>query len=592
MIGPETLMSPYGGQLVELIASDDRAAAIRREAMEMPSLDLNWTQICQLELLLNGAFSPLCGYMGRSDMEAVLAKLRLADGLSWPVPVMLAVSDQAVMAIQPGTAVALRDGEGFMPAILHVSEIWPADPESDASMAQASGLPLARPLAISGQYYVAGQVEGVALPPRHDFPSIRFTPRELREQFARRGWRRILGYQPGQPMHRPHIEFIQRAAARCEANLLIQPAAGSDPVLESSHVTLVRTCQAILPRLPSTTTLFSLSPLIPPPAGLRETLLRTIVARNCGCSHLVVGGETQASGTCRRGQDFAVSADAVAGRAEDVGDYPGMLADCDDLDGRARYAACMRAIGVTLVTFPRMVYVADRDEYMPQEQAPAYSHKQVMGGQELNRRLMHGLRIPDWFSYPEVVEELRHAYPPRSRQGFTVFFTGLSGAGKSTLAKALAVKLMEMGGRRVTLLDGDIVRKHLSSELGFSKEHRDINIRRIGFVASEISKHGGIAICAPIAPYRRTRLDVRRMIECWGGFMEIYVSTPIEICESRDRKGLYAKARAGLIPEFTGVSDPYEPPEEAELVLDTSRYSVDEAVQSVILKLEHEGYLR
>jgi sulfate adenylyltransferase len=379
-------------------------------------------------------------------------------------------------------------------------------------------------------------------------------------------------------MHRPQLEFVQQAAARNEANLLIQPAAGSDPVLESSHVTLVRACQAVLPRLPASTTFFALSAMIPMSSGPRETLLRAIVARNYGSSHLVVGGETQTKGMRRRGLDY---------QSEDFSEEGDPAAFAS-----SAYDQCRKAIAVKLIAFPRMVYIEDSDEYLPQEEAPAYSRKQVMGGQELNRRLMQGLKVPEWFTYPEVVEELRRSYPPRNRQGFTVFFTGLSGAGKSTVAKALAVKLMEMGGRRVTLLDGDIVRKNLSSELGFSKEHRDINIRRIGFVASEITKHGGIAVCAPIAPYRKTRRGVREMIETWGGFIEIHVSTPIEVCEGRDRKGLYAKARAGLIPEFTGVSDPYEVPEHPELAIDTSRYSVDEAVQSIILKLEHEGYLR
>ncbi|WIM06112.1 MAG: bifunctional sulfate adenylyltransferase/adenylylsulfate kinase [Candidatus Nitricoxidivorans perseverans] len=564
----ESLIPPYGDRLVELLATPDRAAAIREEALGMPSLDLTWTQICQLELLLNGAFSPLQGFMGRADLESVLKTLKLADGRWWPQPVVLAVDEKAAQALRPGQAAALRDGEGFMPAILHISETWPADPEAEIALAEAAGVPLSQPLAQPGQHYVAGRLEGVALPPRHDFPAARLTPRELREQFTRRGWRRVLGCQPGQPMHRPQLEFIQRAAIRHEANLFIQPTAGSDPVLESSHVALVRACQALLPRLPAATTFFALSPMIPLPAGPRETLLRAVTARNYGASHLVVGGETIDDGMRRRGQDHT----GLAGEAS-VGD-------------------CVASIGVALVSFPRMVYLEDSDEYLPQEEAPAYSRKQVMGGRELNRRLTLGLKIPDWFSYPEVIEELRRFHPPRSRQGLTVFFTGLSGAGKSTLAKALAVKLTEMGGRRVTLLDGDIVRKNLSSELGFSREHRDINIRRIGFVASEITKHGGIAICAPIAPYRNTRRDVRRMIECWGGFIEIHVSTPIEVCEGRDRKGLYAKARAGLIPEFTGVSDPYEIPAQPELAIDTSRYSVDEAVQSVILKLEHEGFLR
>lgn len=564
----DSLIPAYGGELIELLAPEERAAEIRRQALDMPSLDLSWTQICSLELLLSGAFSPLQGYLGRADLESVLQNLRLADGRYWPQPIMLAVGEKAAQGLRPGQTVALRDGEGFMPAIVHVTEIWPADPNAEMAMANAAGVPLSMPLANVGQYYVSGHVEGIALPPRHDFPGVRFTPRELREQFSRRGWRRILAYQPGQPMHRPQLEFVLQAAVQHEANLLIQPAAGSDPILESSHVTLVKACQVVLPRLPKATTLFALSPLIPMPAGPRETLLRAVLALNYGCSHVVVGGETHDEGTRRRGQDHK------------------------DIVSEALVGDCLRGLGVTVVPFPRMIYVEDLDEYLPQEQSPAYSRKQVMGRQELTRRLTQGQKIPEWFTYPEVVEELRRAYPPRSQQGFTVFFTGLSGAGKSTLARALAVKLAEMGGRRVTLLDGDIVRKHLSSELGFSKEHRDINIRRIGFAASEITKHGGIAICAPIAPYRNTRHDVRKMIESWGGFIEIHVSTPIEVCESRDRKGLYAKARAGLLPEFTGVSDPYEIPEQPELSIDTSRYSVDEAVQSIILKLEYDGYLR
>ncbi len=564
----ENLIPPYGGELVELMADAKRSAAIREESLILPSLDLTWSQICQLELLMNGACSPLTGFLGRADLESVLKEMKLADGRFWPQPIQLTVGEKVAQGLQPGQAVALRDAEGFMPAILHVAEVWAADPAEELRLAETSGFPLSGPLAVAGQYYVAGRVEGVALPPRHDFPDQRHTPRELREQFARRGWRRVLAYQPGQPMHRPQHEFVLQTAVRFEANLLVQPTAGSDPVMEASHVTLVRACQALMPRFPATTSLFALSPLMPLPAGPRETLLRAALARNYGCSLLVVGGETLSSGTRRRGQDTR------------------------DMSAQSPFAACLQELEVTLVPFPRMVYVEELDQYLPQEEAPHYNRKQVMGGEELARRLMQGLKVPDWFTYPEVVEELRRSYPPRNRQGFTVFFTGLSGAGKSTVAKALAVKLMEMGSRRVTLLDGDVVRKNLSSELGFTKEHRDINIRRIGFVASEITKHGGIAICAPIAPYLKTRRDVRAMIDRWGGFIEIHVSTPIEVCEGRDRKGLYAKARAGLIPEFTGVSDPYETPETPELAIDTARYSVDEAVQTIILKLEHEGYLR
>ncbi len=562
----ETLIPPYGGALTPLLANPERGQAIRQEAREMVSLDLDWRQMCQLEQLLTGAFSPLSGYMNRAEMTGVLTDLKLPDGCFWPQPVMLAVSEKAARGLAPGKAVSLRDGEGFMPAILHVSEVWPADPEGEKRQAESSGLPLVTPLAEAGMVYVAGRVEGVALLPRNDFLSLRLKPAELREQFQRQGWRKVLAYQPAQPMHRPHYEFVLGAAVSHEANLLIHPVAGADPVMDASHFALVRACRAIMPRFPAATSALALNPMVPLPAGPRETWLKAIVARNYGCSHLVIGGETPQAGDFRRGEDVT-----------------GLQASLSET-ARAE-------LGVTLIGFPRMVYLEDRDEYLPETEVPEGARSQAMNGGELARRLMRGMKVPEWFTYPEVLDELRKAYPPRNRQGFTVFFTGLSGAGKSTLARALTVKLMEMDGRRVTLLDGDIVRRHLSSELGFSKAHRDINIRRIGYVASEITKHGGIAICAPIAPYASTRRAVRDMIEPWGGFIEIHVATSVEVCESRDRKGLYAKARAGLIPEFTGVSDPYEIPASPELAIDTAQCSVEEAVQLVVLKLEYEGFL-
>jgi len=564
----EHLISPYGGTLVDLVATSERAEALKREALDLPSVDLTWTQICQLELLLNGSLSPLRGYMSRADVHSVLSSLRLRDGTYWPQPITLVLSAKAVEGLQVGQSVVLRDAEGVMPAILRISEIWPADPDNDTSLSESSGLALSQALAPSGAFHLAGTLDGLSLPPRYDFLSARMTPAQVREQFARRGWRRVLAFQPTQPMHRPQYEFVLRAAVRNQTNLLIHPCAGSDPVIESGHFTLVRACLALLPRFPGATTLLALNPMTPLPAGPREALLRAVVARNHGCSHLVVGGEMAVAGHHRRGEDVSY------------------------LAREGIFAQVAGALGTTLVPFPRMVHVEDSDEFLPEDEAPAEARHQSMHGTELARRLMRDLKIPDWFSYPEVLDELRRSYPPRTRQGFALFFTGLSGAGKSTVARAVTVKLMEIGGRRVSLLDGDIVRKHLSSELGFSKAHRDINIRRIGFVASEITKHGGVAVCAPIAPYRVTRRDVRAMIEPWGGFLEIHVSTPIEVCEQRDRKGLYAKARAGLIPEFTGVSDPYEVPECPELEIDTARYSVEEAVQIIVLKLEHEGFLR
>lgn len=563
----ENLISPYGGELPLLLCDAYRAEALKKEAMGFPSIDLHWCQLCELELILTGALAPLTGFMGKADLDGVLERMRLADGRFWPRPVVLTVPEKLAQSLQPGSKAALRDAEGFMPAVLHVSEVWPADPEGEMQRARDAGLPLSEPLALAGEYYVAGQVEGVALPPRHDFLPLRLTPAETRAQFAKRGWRRVLGVMPSQPMHRMHFEFFLRSAVQREANLLIQVSGGSDPVHDATHFSRIRACQALQPRFPGPTTLLSVSPLMELPEGPREVLHKALIARNHGCTHLIVGGEGVNGGDQRRGQDLA---------GPDT----------------ATLALAREHLGVELVPFPRMVYVEEQDEFLPEEAVPADSRVLRMNAAELRRRMMQGGRVPDWYSYPEVLAEMAKAYPPRNRQGFTVFFTGLSGAGKSTIARALTVQLMEMGDRRVTLLDGDIVRRNLSSELGFSKAHRDINIRRIGYVASEITKHGGIAICAPIAPYRQTRRAVRDEIEPWGGFIEVYVSTSVAVCESRDRKGLYAKARAGLIPEFTGVSDPYEEPENAELTIDTSEFSVEEAVARIVLKLEHEGYLR
>jgi sulfate adenylyltransferase len=539
------LIAPYGRTLVNLI-DPDKGEVLKQEAFSLPSLDLGWRQQCDLEMLMSGAYSPLAGFMTQAQCEQVETVMKLDDGSFWPLPVTLASQQKLAAELKPGDRVALRDGEGFMLAVLTVSDSWQQD----------------------GTWHLGGAVEGVALPPHPDFASLRFTPAELRALFARRGWRRVVAWQARQPMHRAQFEFCLKSAIGNEANLLLHPQAGGDITDAPAYFGLVRSFLAVRERFPAASTQLSLLPMPPSEAGARTLLLSAIVARNYGCSLLIAGGQHHSDGDYRRGEDLGQS------------------------DGDVPVAELAEAIGVKLIAYPRMVYVEDRAEYLPESDAPAGARVLTLSGDEFRRRMQAGLKIPDWYSFPEVLAELHRQTPPRERQGFTVLFTGLSGAGKSTLARALAARLMEMGGRSVTLLDGDIVRRHLSSELGFSKAHRDINVRRIGFVASEITKNRGIAICAPIAPYRQTRRDVRAMIEAVGGFIEVHVATPIETCESRDRKGLYAKARAGLIPEFTGVSDPYEVPESPELALDTTSLGIDEAVQQVLLKLEHEGYLR
>lgn len=552
------LIAPYGGTLVDLMADSQRAAALKVEAFSFPSIDLSREQLCDLELLLNGGLSPLTGYLSRTDYQRVLAEQRLADGTFWPRPVVLRLSEKQAQSIEAGQRYALRDPEGFMPAVLTVSDVWAAD--TDAEIAALGVAP-------SAPMCVGGRVEGVALPPRHDFTDLRLAPAELRVQFQKRGWKRVIAYQTGHAIHRMHQDFAVQASLGREANLLIHGVAGVLPNNEGGYFSRVRAYEATLKHFPPASTLLSLLPLSECGLSPREVMLRAIVARNYGCTHLIVGGENCDAGEHRRGGDI-------------VGD---VLADT---------GAAMEELGIALVPFERMVYVEDRAQFLPEDAVPAGARALAFPAAELQRRLDYDLEVPGWFAYPDVIAEMRRAHPPRHQQGFCVFCTGLSGAGKSTIAKALQIKLLEMGGRQVTLLDGDVVRKHLSSELGFSREHRDLNIRRIGYVASEIVKHRGIAICAPIAPYTATRRDVRHMIEQYGGFFEIHVATPIETCEARDRKGLYAKARAGLVKEFTGVSDPYEAPTAPEVAIDTSNVSVDEAVQRILLKLEREGFLR
>ena len=523
------LITPYGGKLTALTGTPEHQAALKLEALDLSSIDLSPHQTADLELLINGGYSPLTGYMNRADYESVATSMRLADGTFWPVPIALEVTETIGATLVHGARVALRDAEGFMFAVLTVGDVWPVD----------------------GKVRVGGALAGAGLPQHHDFTDLRLSPEEMRRQFARHGWRRILSYQPEHALFRPQYDFIVESARNHEASLLLHPVAGEIPADEVEYFARIHGYQAVLARSAHASTALALLPLPDHGGGLRAALLKAIVARNYGCTHVVLEGVPD-----------------------------------------TELAPYIADLGLALIGLPTMVYVEAEGKHVPSTQTHGQVTKQILSTEEVHRRLEHGHEIPEWFAYPEVVAALRCAYPPRHMQGVCVFFTGFSGSGKSTLAKALMVRLLELGGRQVTLLDGDIVRKHLSSELGFSREHRDLNIRRIGYVASEIVKHRGLAICAPIAPYALTRRDVRQMIEQYGGFFEIHVATPIEMCESRDRKGLYAKARAGLIKEFTGVSDPYEVPASPELAIDTSDIGVDEAVQRVLLKLEREGYLR
>ena len=566
-------IAPYGGRLIELLVDRRRAEELTAASRDWPSWDLTARQICDLELLLTGAFSPLAGFMGREDVASVCDRMRLAGGMLWPIPVTLDIPAELAARLKPGDPLALRDPEGVMLAALHVREIWRNDIEAEAravygteSRSHPGVLHLKER---THPFYVAGPVEGLALPAHDDFVALRHTPALLRSEFQRLGWSRVVAFQTRNPMHRAHQEITLRAARQIGGGLLIHPVVGLTRAGDIDHYTRTRCYRLLLGRYPRGSVVLSLLPLAMRMAGPREALWHAIIRRNYGCTHLIVGRDHAGPGRDPDGRPF-------------YGPF----------DAQRLLARHQEEIGVGMVPFSEMVYVGETDAFMPEEDLPEGATALRLSGTELRRKLAEGEEIPAWFTFPEVARELRRRHPPLDRQGFTVFFTGLSGAGKSTIARALMARLLEAGDRRVTLLDGDVVRRLLSSELGFSKEHRDLNIRRIGFAACEITKHGGIALCAPIAPYDAVRKEVRGMIEPEGGFVLVHVAAPLEVCESRDRKGLYAKARAGLIPSFTGVSDPYEQPEDAEIVLDAARTSPAAAAQEILEYLERRGYLR
>ena len=564
---------PHGGELKNLYLSAEEAEAEKQAAREFASWDMTERQLCDIELLLNGAFSPLEGFLGKDDYESVVETMRLGSGVLWPIPITLDVSEEFAENIQSGDRIALRDLEGVVIATLDVSDVWTPDKKAEAQGVYGT-IDEKHPAVhylnnIANPVYVGGKLRGIEAPTHYDFKHLRNNPAELREQFRKLGWRKVVAFQTRNPMHRAHQELTLRAAFDVEANLLIHPVVGMTKPGDVDHFTRVRCYEQLLGRYPEQTTMLSLLPLAMRMGGPREALWHAIIRKNYGCTHLIVGRDHAGPGQDSKGNDF-------------YGPY----------DAQELLKEHEEELDISMVPFRMMVYAENRAQYIPVDEASDADKVLNISGTELRRRLAEGLDIPDWFSFPDVVAELRRTHPPRHKQGFTVFFTGLSGSGKSTIANALMMKLMESGGRAISLLDGDIVRKNLSSELGFSKEHRDLNIRRIGYVASEITKNGGIAICAPIAPYASTRRTVRDMISPLGGFVEIHVATSLEVCEDRDRKGLYAKARAGIIKEFTGISDPYEVPENPEMVIDTAEISPDLAAHRIMLKLESMGFMR
>ncbi|TKB09439.1 bifunctional sulfate adenylyltransferase/adenylylsulfate kinase [Desulforhopalus sp. IMCC35007] len=549
-----------------------RIEALRSEALDLKAIDLTSRQLCDLELLLNRGFYPLGGYLNRTEYESVIATMRLPGGEIWPMPINLDINEQLATTLKPGERVALNDQEGFLLAILTVSDIWQPDKTLEARAVYGTDDPGLHPGVVqlfdrNHNWYVGGSLEGVSLPIHYDFRELRLSPSETARTFSMNGWRRVLGFHTEDYLHCAHREMILNAAREHGTALFLQPVADLSHPGALDYYTQIRCYQIFADKFPSNMIKLGLTPFASRKAGPVEALWQAITRKNFGCSHFMVAPD---------------HADPFVKRHNGDRFYP--LGSAQELV--AKHA---NETGIEMVPQQVMGYQQETKKYVFIDNTVS-EDVSTISSDELKRRLKEGEHIPEWFSYPEIVAELHNSFPPKAKQGFTIFMTGFSGSGKSTIAKVLLVKFMEMNDRPVTLLDGDIVRQNLSSELSFSKEHRNLNITRIGFVASEITKNGGIALCAPIAPYEESRQANRELISSYGGYVEVHVSTPLEVCEQRDRKGLYAKARAGKVKGVTGITDPYIPPSNPELTIDTTHMTPMEAVQEILLYLEEQGY--
>jgi len=568
-------MNYFGNRTIINMLSLEESEQLKKDIPVNCTIALTQRQLCDLEMILNGALNPLNGFMKEDDYYSVLKNMSLANNLLWALPVTLDVSKSQLDAFSKATKIGLCDQEGFMLAVMDIESVWKVDKNLEAKSIYTTDN-LDHPgvnylLNDVKEYYIGGAVSGMQLPTHYDFESIRYTPEDLRDEFKKSGWDKIVAFHTSKPMHRVHYEITINAAKSIGANLLIQPLSGVGKPGDLAYYSRVHCYQAIMKYYPKYLAMLSLIPQAMRMAGPREALHNMILRQNYGCSHFIIGPEHASPPGVRSGsQRFyeRYSAQKLVDQFQDK-------------------------LGISMVPVEEMGYSIEKSNYIKCKSAKSEkleTHK--FNEKDFNNALEHDQDVPDWYSFPEVITELRGIKLSRKHKGLTLLFTGLSGSGKSTLAKLIYAKFIEQGDRPVTLLDGDVVRANLSSELTFSKEHRDINVRRIGYVASEITKNRGVAICAPIAPYELTRESVRGMIEQYGAFIEIHVDTPLETCEARDRKGMYAKARKGIIKNFTGISDPYEVPANPEIKIDTSSFTPVECAQKIMLYLFKEGYIK
>lgn len=530
-------------------------------------------QRCDLEMLLNEAFAPLTGFLTQADYQSVLTSMRLQSNKLWPIPITLDVNDHFAGEINLGDIIELFDFDNTLLARMQVSDKWRPDKHSEAlkifNTTDRRHPGVNYLLHTAGTWYLGGTIEKVQIPKHFDFINYRHTPESLKRLFLSLGWERIVAFQTRNPIHKAHMELTQRAAEDIHGNILIHPVVGMTKPGDVDYLTRVHCYQKILHHYPANKSLLSLLPLAMRMAGPREALWHALIRKNYGCTHFIIGRDHAGPGNDSQGKSFY-----------------------DPYAAQKLVAQYQDEIGISIVPFQEMVYVKERRTYCTQNEVQPNETTLTISGTELRSALLNEQTIPSWYSFPEIIEELRQSYLPKYKKGFTIFFTGLSGAGKTVLSQALFAKLRAYGIKNISVLDSDVTRRVLGQEIGFSKADRNLNIRRLGFVASEITKVGGIAICAAIAPYAETREENRHLISQYGGYIEIYLETSFTECAKRDTKGLYAQALRGELKSFTGYNDPYETPLYPEIRIDTSVKSVDESIKIITDFLLREAYIK
>ncbi len=563
-----SVISPYGGKLINLIVKKEQRSKLIREANKLNSIQLSPRSLCDLELLATGGFSPLDRFMGEEDYQSVIKEMRLKDGTFFPMTITLPVFDFSNDNL--GKEIALRDERNDLIGIMKVEEIYTSDPVNEAKHVYGSTdarHPLVAELHSWGDKYISGTLKVLNLPKHYDFKELRLTPAKVRKLLSKTGYSNVVAFQTRNPMHRVHEELTKIAADRINGALLIHPVVGLTKPGDVDHYTRVRSYKELFEEYyDKKKTVLSLLPLAMRMAGPREALWHAIIRRNHGANHFIVGRDHASPGKDSKGKPF-------------YGPY-----EAQEL--MKQYG---EEIDVKMVSFNELVYLPEEDRYEEKDKVKKGVKIAKISGSKARAAIAKGEKPPKWFMRAEVAEILRKRHPAKHEQGFCIWFTGLSGAGKSTIANAF-VEMMAEYGRDVTVLDGDVVRTHLSKGLGFSKEDRDTNILRIGFVASEIVRHNGVVVCAAVSPYRDARNEVRNMVGD-DKFHMIFVDTPLEVCEDRDPKGLYAKALRGEIKNFTGIDDPYERPVDPEIIADTVNKTPEENALEIIEHLKKERFL-